>query len=123
MTYYYILGVRAVTNRETMTTHLERDFLITYTDDDVKDRNLAKAMVDNEMVKTTPEEAVDAVGLSRIGAEIHGAKLRMKFNPITAHQFKTEEPWDKEFFDIFLKGCEYCEDSRKKLAGALLKGW
>lgn len=122
MTYYYILGVRAVTKPD-MTLSLQRDFIIKYSDDDLKDRNLAEAMVQNEMVKTTAEEAVEAMGLSRLGAEIHGAKLRIRFNPITVHQFKTEEPWDNEFFDIFLKGCEYCEESRKKLAGARLKGW
>jgi hypothetical protein len=106
-----------------MTLKLERDFVIRYSEDDIKDRKLAEAMVQNEMVETTPEEAIDAMNLTPLGAQIHGAKLRMKFNPITAHKFKTEEPWDNEFFDIFLEACQYDGVSRKKLADAKLKGW
>ena len=86
-TYYYIVGVRGRVGRDLIPT-LSCDFVIEYTSDEISKVDLAKAMIENELFPTTTSEAIDAVELNTINAELNAISMRVRMNPdISVHKF------------------------------------
>jgi len=113
--FYYIVGVRTKTTKE-MEIKFNCDFVLGYMPEDIKKTTLAQAMINNEMVCTSPVDAIQAVGLSPLSTSLHALGLRVRANPeITVHKFVTDFPVEDEWFDMFIKMASVCEDTREKL--------
>lgn len=113
--FYYIVGVRTKTTIE-MEIKFNCDFVLGYTPEDIKKTTLARAMIDNKMVCTSAEEAIQAAGLSPLSSSLHALGLRVRANPeITVHKFVTDFPVEDEWFDMFIKMASVCKDTREKL--------
>jgi len=114
-TYYYIVGVRGRVGRDLIPT-LSCDFVIEYTSDEISKVDLAKAMIENELFPTTTSEAIDAVELNTINAELNAISMRVRMNPdISVHKFISSNKLDNEWFDTYIKLANILDDVRQKL--------
>lgn len=112
-THFYIVGVRI--EMEGMKPKLALDFVIEYTADHVRELLTASQMITNELLKTTLQEAVDAVGMKWFAKELQAAKLRSRANQCTAHKFKCRCPMGREDLKMFVDIANISDHSRKKL--------
>ena len=115
--YYYLCAVR-LRAKENMTSELYLDSVISYTTEDIMKANLARGMVENELIITTMKEALEAVGLTRMNGELFGFDLRVKANMLTVHKFICDSSMDEEYIDMYIRSANFCESSRKKLQEA-----
>jgi len=113
--YYYIIGVRGRVGRNMLPT-LSCDFVLKYTTEEIEKVDIAKAMVENELFPTSASEAVDAVELSSLNCSLKAMSLRVRMNPdISVHKFVSDYELEDEWFDMYIKTANMCEDTRKKL--------
>jgi hypothetical protein len=119
--YYYFVGVRARIGKDFAPT-LNCDFILPYTQKDLEDVDLAKAMVANELFPTTSNEAIEAVDATVLNASINAMSLRCRFNPeISVHKFISEFPIEPEWFDSYISNANLCEDVKKKLMDSRIR--
>jgi len=112
--YFYIFGVRSETTKD-LRSELCLDFLIEYTSEDLENKELAKIMIENKMLPTSTEEAINAMGLNHLSAAIHCSKIRSRYERLSVHQFKSTFPMTREDLSDYVKSSNNCEYSRKKL--------
>jgi len=112
-THFYIVGVR--TETISMKPKLSMDFMIEYTSDHVKQLMLAADMVDNKLVPTTINEAVEATDMNWLGHEIHGAQLRSRANMCSAHKFRCKHKMERDDLKMFVDLANIVEHTRKQL--------
>lgn len=119
--YYYIFGVRAQPATSDTPGKLSMDFLINYTDDDIEKVELAKLMIDNQILKTSNEEAVEACGLSRFGYDLYAASMRAKANMLSVHKIKSDFKMDDEMLSMWVDSCNYDKVAKQKLKEAEIR--
>ncbi len=112
--YYYMCAVRSKVKKD-MTSELYLDSVLSFTTVDIAQAHLARAMVKNELWKTTITEALEATGLSQLSSEIWGFDLRARANMLTVHKFICNTPMAEDDIDMFIRSANYCDSARKKL--------
>ena len=79
-------------------------------------------MVDNKLFPTSVNEAIDAVELNTLNAELSAISMRVRFNPdISVHKFITNFEFDDEWLIDFVKMANTCEHTRKLLVEAKIR--
>jgi hypothetical protein len=119
--YYYIFGVRAQPATSDTPGKLSMDFLIDYTDDDIEKVELAKLMINNEILKTSKDEAVEACGLSRFSHDLFGASIRARVNMLSVHKIKSDFKMDDEMISTWVESCNYDKVAKQKLKEAEIR--
>lgn len=112
--YHYIFGVRANSSLEKERS-FDLDGMIEYTTEDIEKTGLIQDMINNELWKTEPNEAIQACGLTELFWSIRGLLLRATVNMFTIHHIYSDFQMDRDMIQMWLRGCEVDESSRKKL--------
>ena len=113
--YYYIFGVRIENTNFKDRGKLSLDFMIDYNSDDIENADLAKDMVDNEMIPTSSNEAIKAVGLIHLASTIYGSQFTARANNLSVHKMNTNFKITREDLHIWVDCCNHDEISLKKL--------
>ena len=115
--YFYIFGVRSDLNKN-LESELSLDFLIEYTSEDIKKKEIAQAMVENEMLPTSKKEAIEALNLTHLASALLICKVRSRCESLSLHKFKTTFLLTRKDLNNYIQSANKCEDSRKKLVEA-----
>jgi hypothetical protein len=119
--YYTLFGVRISTDKNMKPT-FSRDFVLRWTSNERKSCDLAKEMLKNELFKTTPKEAIEAVGLESESAQITGISARLRANQdITAHLFETDDVLTNNWLDILIEAANTSDYGKNQLAKAKIR--
>jgi len=119
--YYTLFGVN-IKKHKNLTTTLERDFIFRWSTNERKAANLALAMTNNQLFKTTRKEAMIAVGLTPEAVNIAGIISRIHFcENISAHLFETDFVMSNKDVDIMIEAANICESSRELLVASTIK--
>ena len=122
MIYHWIFGVRTISSIEKKESDLSLDFAIPYTSKDFNNFELAKIMSDNEILKTSTNEALGVYGLNNLAESINMGMLRAKVNSMTVHHLYTEFQMNRDELEMWVKSCNFSESSRRKLIESKIKG-
>ncbi len=119
--YYTLFGVR-MDRGNNMDSILSRDFIMRWSTNEINAALFGIEMFNNEMFKTSKEEALHAVGLTQEGVSLAGIKIRMMHcSEITAHLFETDFVLEDDWIDILIGAANVSEDGKKQLIEAQIK--
>jgi len=118
--FKYYFGVRISPYLETA-GHLELDFVIEINEEDQKNLELAVAMVQNAMWKTTNKEALESCNVSHLTA-IPAMQHRAFANNLSLHLVTSECKLEKEDLRVWVDSCNYDKFSKQKLIESKVGG-
>jgi len=101
--YHYIVGIRQKNLSSQNPGELSVDFIIPFTDKEVNAGELAKAMIDHKIIKTTTKEAFEAVRLTQLAFELTALGYRVRANDILVLKFASEFEIDDESLKMYIK--------------------
>jgi len=110
--------VRVNANIENKERELLLDSILRYTSKDIEKIELAKAMVEHKLIKTSAHEALKSVEMYHWIYLFYGFSHRANANSLRIFKFITDSEWDDESFKIFLNSCGRSKELRKKLLDA-----
>jgi hypothetical protein len=118
--FKYYFGVRVDPRIETA-GQLELDCMIEITEEDMKNIELAKDMVTNEMWKSTNEEALKACHVEHLTA-ITALQHRAYANNLSLHMVYTEFKLEEEDLKMWVDSCNFDKYARQKLINSKVGG-
>lgn len=119
--HHTLFGV-VLESTKSMKPYYARDFIMRWTSDDLENSKLAIDMVNNEMLPTTKEEAVDAVGLKPLFSEFNAVQIRAKTNPnITVHLVHTDFYLHDEDVEMLINNANHSKFGRKELVKSKIR--
>lgn len=118
--FKYYFGVRVDPRLETA-GHLELDFVIEITEEDMKNIELAKDMVTNEMWKSTNAEAMKACNIEHLSC-ISVMQHRAFANNMSLHLVTSECKLDREDLKVWVDSCNWDSFAKEKLIKSKIGG-
>jgi len=120
--YHYIVGVAtfsALAGEKAGKLYMK--YFLSYTKKEIQEFNLAKAMVKNEMWKTTYQEALEGTKCNSIMGNLYGLQLASQVNQTTLHHFTTNFEMKEEFFRNLVDLANISKTNRKLLDKARIR--
>jgi hypothetical protein len=105
MAIHYIIGIgnHPMTAKNPGERYL--DFMLSYRDDEVEKVKMAKAMIDNKLWKTKPEEALEAYGVSILANNWAGISVRARIQNLMVCHFTSDDDLEltREELELIVK--------------------
>ena len=103
MIHYYICGIRQAELDSNEPGGLYLDFMIEHTSKDIKQIEIAKAMIEHKMVKTTNKEALEATGMSGLAGIFEVIPYMARANNLLVVKFNSKFKLTKEDLENYIK--------------------
>ena len=119
--YHYIFGVRIENTGLRDRGKLSLDFMIDYDSNDIENLMLAMDMINNEIIKSTRKEAIEAFGLSSLCASLNASVYMKNANNLSVHHLTTTCEMTREDLGIWVDCCNHDNTSLRKLEDSQIR--
>ena len=113
--HYYICGVRQEGLNTSRPGELSLDFVVGHTRKEIKQAEIAKAMVEHKIVKTTDKEAIESVGLTELSAFLSVIPCLARANSLLVVKFETKFKMTRKDLEDYIKTTPLAELKKAEL--------